>query len=71
MITVGDKTTTIVCDKCGFISEADNDRYNIVFEFEMWSYNSYAKKYIHRCFGCLTSKQRRAKLFVNEKFRGL
>lgn len=61
--------TTITCDKCLKASSSASANYNAVFALEQWSLNGNGRKYKHICFECLTPKQKKAKTFVNTKFR--
>ncbi|OJV51632.1 MAG: hypothetical protein BGO31_00060 [Bacteroidetes bacterium 43-16] len=59
MITTGESTTTIKCDKCQKESVAPNDSYNEKFWREGWSLNK-GRKYEHLCYNCLPKKQQKA-----------
>jgi len=68
MIEHKDGTTTITCDKCGFEESADSDSYNDAFYESGWSVSPRARKFIHKCRDCLSSKQRKAFDFVKKNF---
>jgi len=60
--------TTITCDKCGFEESADTDSYNDAFYESKWGLYPRAKKYVHRCYDCMSKKHQRSMDFVREKF---
>lgn len=67
MITFDESGATIKCDKCGHTSTKKLN-HNERFYREGWSMNPRAKKYIHRCYFCLTRKEKDAHDFVKSKF---
>lgn len=68
MITYTDTTCTIKCDKCGHEETAPIEKYNEQFHESDWIMSMSARKYHHRCFNCLTKKEKKAQSFVKEKF---
>ena len=70
MIDYINSLVKITCDKCGFFETARKSNYNQVFYELGWSLNPKAKKYLHRCYQCLTRQERKAKVFVMDKFGG-
>jgi len=68
MITNTDTSCTITCDKCGDTETAPIESYNEQFYNSNWVMSPNAKKYIHRCYNCLSKKEKSAQAFVKEKF---
>lgn len=61
-------TATIICDKCGKEQTEPNGDHNKQFFDAGWTVNFNAKKYVHVCYDCKSSKQKKACDFVIEKF---
>jgi hypothetical protein len=68
MITHSEGTTTIKCDKCGVFEAAPTDRYNEVFSKSLWGLFPRARKYIHKCYKCMSVAHRRSAKWALEHF---
>lgn len=68
MITYTDTTCTIKCDKCGHEETAPKESYNEQFHISDWIMSMSARKYTHRCYNCLTKKEKKAQAFVKNNF---
>lgn len=68
MITYTDTTCTIKCDKCGHEETASKETYNDQFWKSKWSMNPNGRRYKHKCYSCLNSKQRKTMEWVQENF---
>ena len=58
----------IICDKCGHSEKSTLQDYNEDFFESGWALCPNAKKYIHRCRDCQTSKEKKAHDFVLANF---
>ena len=68
MIQKGEKVK-IICDKCLYSQEANQENYNEVFFESGWCLKSSARKYKHLCRRCQTKNERKAHDFVKDKFK--
>lgn len=58
----------ITCDKCGRSQTELLAGSNETFYHDGWTMNRNAKKYIHKCYNCLTARERKSRDFVINKF---
>lgn len=59
----------ITCDKCGKKETAPNDGHSGEYFFDSgWRLSMRAKKYMHKCYDCLTKYEKQAIEFVKILF---
>jgi hypothetical protein len=63
-----DCNVTITCDKCGHSQTEKEGPHNDRFSDAGWGLYPRAKKYIHKCRGCMPPKDRRALDWAKGKF---
>lgn len=68
MFTYDGDQVIITCDKCWRQENAHKDEYNNRFYESGWVMNSNAKKHKHKCYSCLTKREKKAFDFVKDNF---
>jgi hypothetical protein len=64
MIEYNNGNVTLTCDKCRNTQTEQEGPHNEAFFKSGWVLCPRAKKYIHRCYSCLSKKERKANDFV-------